>query len=246
MFQSLCEIVEYFLHIINDTFPQKWSCLHGWCPIFQILSIFCLTLHSTNFVLKSWNCIMSNGSFEVSSHFPWWIFWHSLWISWCDVKDTFLEYQNTINQCNLHCIFQHLLFDLHFCHYTTISHKTSKWSSFPSNHGVEITNCTSYHTPILSCILSPTVIVGQKSILNLWVVLIYSTWFLIYLLNCIDHWSALKSNKHLIPLWLAVGRVEVISPISFIISTFGYMPILLLKSLAKLLNRLFAILYYHR
>jgi hypothetical protein len=118
-----------------------------------------------------------------------------------------------------------------------ISHKTNKWSSFPSNHGVDITNLTSYQTLLLSLILSHSLIVGPKYILILWVVLMYSTCSLIHLLYC----SCLNSKRHLMPVWLALGQVNSISQMLFLLSTLGHTSMVLLKSFAKLLKRLFGI-----
>ena len=123
-------------------------------------------------------------------------------------------------------------------YYLITSHKTNKWSSFPSNHGVDVTNFTSYHWSLLSWILSPSEIDGPKSILTLWVVFIYSTSPPAKAL----YFSDLKSKRHLMPVSLAVGHVVSSSQMLFFSETFGKMAIVLLKSFAKLLKRLFAII----
>jgi hypothetical protein len=122
--------------------------------------------------------------------------------------------------------------------YLIISHKTSRWSSNPSNHGVDTTNFTSYQTPKLSWILSHSITVCPKSNLILWLVFMYSICSLIHLLYCSD----LNNNRHLISDTLAIGRVISIAQILFLFSTLPRILMTLLKSLAKLLNKLFDII----
>lgn len=240
LFKSPFKVFQHHLLAFNDALPQKWSRCHPRCAKLQILSILRLPLLCPNFKLELSNLLVIDRSFQIACDLAGWILWWPLWISRCDFQDLLLEELHTVQQCHLHCCVDLGIIKLKFAHsYLIISHKTSKWSSFPSNPGVVITSLTSYQTPSLSLILSPSVTVGPMSNLILWVVLMYSTCWLTHLLYC----SCLKSKRHLIPVALALGHVISISQMVFRVSTLGHTEMMRLKSFAKLLKRLFAMVY---